>query len=158
MKERAQVVLALGALFVVAVACKHTYTPPGTVVDASATDVVEERAEAMSGACDPKAKKFQCLAHDKVAWCKTHYEGGGRHPTEVGEWRTMECPGCDDTGSWLSCTTYPAGDPCNTFIMNNRCTKDEHARFVCDAMTSTWTIEACPGGCRQTGASHECLK
>jgi hypothetical protein len=157
--EKAQVVVALGALVVAVVACKHTYTPPGTVVvDASVVDVMEERAESASGACDPTAKKFRCLAHDKVAWCKTHNEGGGRHPKEVGEWRTMDCEGCDDSGSWLSCTTYPNGDACNTFIMKDRCTKDGLAHFVCDPMTSTWKIDACPGGCTQDAAFHDCRK
>ena len=158
-KEKARVFVALVALFVVILACKHTYTPPGSTVDASAADVVIERDTEATGACDPSGAKFKCLANDKAAWCKTHWESNGRRSSkEVGEWRTMPCAECDDATGYLRCSSYAPGDECNSFITRDRCSKDGLAQFVCDHFTDQWKIEACPGGCTENGAFVQCRK
>ena len=151
---------ASATVVVVLLACKHTYTPPGAATDASATDASIDREITLTGACDPREKKFRCLANEKAAVCTTHYEKDGpRHMKEVGEWTTMACPDCDDaTTSYLRCSAYAPGETCNSFITRDRCTKDGLAQFVCDGFTTTWKIESCPGGCSEPNGFVECRK
>jgi hypothetical protein len=158
-KEKAQIALALGGVFFVLLACKHTYTPPGTATDAaSAIDVVIERDTTATGACDPTGKKYKCLANDKAAWCKTHWESTGRRSgKEVGEWQTMSCSDCDDATGYLRCSSYAPGEECNSFITRDRCSKDGSAQFICDHFTNQWKIESCPN-CNDTGAYVQCFK
>ena len=154
-REKAQALLALGALFIAAVACKHTYTPPGSAGDASA-DVIEELEPAPTGSCKPDVGNSRCALGDKAVWCKSRLVHDGPKSTHwEGDWTAFKCTDCKKPGSRIECSDYAAGDPCDgAFVALEMCTRDKLAAYRCDHETSTWKIDACPGGCTVDGTTH----
>jgi hypothetical protein len=155
-REKAQVLLALSALFVAVVACKHTYTPPGTTLDASA-DAIEERDPAPTGSCKPETGNTRCAAGDQAVFCKSRLVHDGPKSTHwEGDWTAFKCPDCKKTSQYahIECSDYAAGDPCDSFVADEMCTRDKLAVYRCDHDTSTWKIEACPGGCSAVTATR----
>jgi hypothetical protein len=145
---------AVIALGVITLACKYSYTPPGSTRDAgdASADVVEELDTEAHGACDPnKYANFKCLAGGKAARCKTIYLREYARDTRTrGEWRTFSCPDCrmSTHSTRLECSSVAPGDECDTFVVQEACTADKQAMYTCDYATSTWKIERCSGGCK----------
>jgi len=150
MSPRAHATVALFAFALAALACKHTYTPPGSVVDAS-VDVAEERDDEASGKCDEKQyANFKCLTRGRAAFCKTVYLHEHTRDTRTrGEWATFTCPDCarDPSRSLLTCSNVVPGEPCHSFVVEDMCAPDKHAVYTCDAMTNEWKMQSCSGGC-----------
>jgi hypothetical protein len=146
---KAQAIVAVALLFAALLACKHTYTPPGSGVDASA-DVVEELEPAPTGSCKPETGNTKCASGGKAAFCKSRLvHDTPKSSRWEGDWVTFTCPDCSKSSQYahIKCGDYAAGDPCDSFVADEMCTRDKLAVYRCDQMTGTWTIEACPGGC-----------
>ena len=155
-REKAQVLAGLVALFVAVLACKYSYTPPGAAADASA-DAIEEREPAPTGSCKPDVGSSRCALGDKAAWCKSRLV----HDTPKsshweGDWVTFKCTDCKKTSQYahVECSEYAAGDPCDALVADEICAPDKLGAYRCDHDTSTWTLEACPGGCDYTPSTH----
>jgi hypothetical protein len=151
-RDRVSVVAALAVFGVISVACKYSYTPPGSSIDATA-DAVAELATAPMGSCKPESGNNACVAGGKAAYCKTRYvHDGPKHLRADGDWVTFTCPDCNKSSQYahIKCSDYTAGEPCDTFVADEMCRPDKRGMYRCDHDTSTWTIEPCPGGCDQT--------
>jgi hypothetical protein len=152
-RDKVQVVLALGALFVVTLACKYSYTPPGprdaaveaaAVVDAAPDEdaLAEEDPPDADNRCYTMSAKTACLRGKKAKVCAA--TGRGRNQ---GEWKVFGCPDCRTEGYAVTCSDLVAGDFCNVGSARPVCTKDKLAVYACDYPAHQWKIEACPGGC-----------
>jgi hypothetical protein len=159
-RDKAQVGLALGALFVAVVACKYSYTPPGTrdassdaSIDAPVDAGVDEDALAEEDPpdadkrCYTSSAKTACLRGKKAKVCAA--TGKGRN---VGEWRVFGCPDCSTEGYAVTCSDLVPGDYCSVGSARAVCTKDKLAVYTCDYPAHEWKIQACPGGCVPNGA------
>ena len=150
-RDRVSVVMALAALGVITLACKYTYTPPGSSVDASA-DVVEELDPAPTGSCKPETGNTKCAAGGKAAFCKSRLvHDGPKHSRWEGDWVTFTCPDCSKSSQYahIKCSDYVVGEPCDSFVADEMCRPDKRGMYRCDHDTSTWIIEPCAGGCEQ---------
>jgi hypothetical protein len=150
MTTRMHVALAVVVLGLISLACKHTYTPPGSA-DASA-DVREEPSPEPTGSCAPDVGNYRCDVGGKASFCKSRVVHDGPRSTHwEGDWTTFACPDCSKTGvnGHIKCASYAAGDPCDTLVADEMCAS-KYGAYRCDHATNKWTVEPCPGGCDQT--------
>lgn len=155
-REKFQIVLALGVLFVTIIACKYSYTPPGSAVDASTADVAavadaaedeaalaEEDPPDADQRCYTNSSQAACLRGNKAKVCASA-SGHGRFG---GEWKVFGCPDCRARGSGVTCSDLVPGDYCSMTSARPVCTKDKLAVYTCEYPAHEWKLEACPGGC-----------
>ena len=152
-RAQKHVAVALATLVVALLACKHTYTPPGSKSDAgdASADVAEELDEEATGKCDEKQyANFKCLTRGRAAFCKTIYlHEYNRDMRTRGEWVTFTCPDCVNVNgpSRLKCSNIAPGEPCASAV-EDFCAPDKHSVYECDMQTSTWKMRSCSKSCK----------